>query len=103
MLAVTISMIPVLYTAVGDRSAYYIGRTLWFGLICLYSLGMNVVQVHWINLHEEFKCHGNITYPCFVECFEQLFSISIIEMLLLLLYLHSLVLSHGILHGSDSA
>lgn len=73
-------MIPVLYTAVGDRSAYYIGRTLWFGLICLYSLGMNVVQVHWINLHEEFKCHGNITYPCFVECFEQLFSISIIGM-----------------------
>lgn len=73
-------MIPVLYTVVGDRSAYYIGRTLWFGLICLYSLVMNVVQVRWINLHEEFKCHGNITYPCFVECFEQLFSIPIIGM-----------------------
>lgn len=80
MFAVVIAMIPVLYTVVGDRSAYYIGRTLWFGLICLYSLVMNVVQVHWINLHEEFKCHGNITYTCFVECFEQLFSIPIIEM-----------------------
>lgn len=73
-------MIPVLYTVVGDKSTYYIGRTLWFSLICLYSLAMNVVQVHWINLREEFKCHGNITYPCFVECFEQLFSIPIIGM-----------------------
>ncbi|KAL6088567.1 hypothetical protein STEG23_030561 [Scotinomys teguina] len=79
-LAVTIAMIPVLYTVAGDRSGHYIGRTLWFGLICLYSIVMYVVQVSWDNIHEEFTCHGNITTPCLVECYEQLFSIPITGM-----------------------
>lgn len=73
-------MIPVLYTAAGDKSGYYIGRTLWFGLIHLYSLVMYVVQVHWNKNHEDFNCHGNITRSCRVECFEELFSIPITGM-----------------------
>ncbi|EGW09373.1 hypothetical protein I79_006565 [Cricetulus griseus] len=73
-------MIPVLYTVAGDKSGYYIGRTLWFGLIYLYSIVMYVVQLPWNKIHEEFDCHGNISRCCVVECFEQLFSIPITGM-----------------------
>nr|XP_015859972.1 uncharacterized protein LOC107402338 [Peromyscus maniculatus bairdii]XP_042129907.1 uncharacterized protein LOC107402338 [Peromyscus maniculatus bairdii]XP_042129908.1 uncharacterized protein LOC107402338 [Peromyscus maniculatus bairdii] len=80
MVALTIAVIPVLHTAAGDQSGYYIGRTLWFGLICLYSLVIYVVQVPWHKIREEFNCLGNSTYPCLVECYEQLFSIPITGM-----------------------
>lgn len=79
-IVVTIAMLPVLYTVAREKSGYYIGRILWLGLSYIYSILICVVQLPWNNIHEEFNCHGNITYLCLVECFEQLFSIPITGM-----------------------
>jgi hypothetical protein len=72
--AAVAGLIPVLHTVAGDKSGYYIGRQLWFGLIAMYGVVVYVVRMPWTQIHEDFRCHGNITYPCLIECFEKSFS-----------------------------
>ncbi|XP_012603223.1 uncharacterized protein LOC105861877 isoform X1 [Microcebus murinus] len=72
--AAVAGLIPVLHSVAGDKSGYYIGRQLWFGLIALYGVVVYVVRMPWAHIHEDFWCHGNITYPCLIECFEKNFS-----------------------------
>uniref|UniRef100_H0Y1X6 Connexin N-terminal domain-containing protein n=1 Tax=Otolemur garnettii TaxID=30611 RepID=H0Y1X6_OTOGA len=71
--AAVAGLIPVLHSLAGDKSSYYIGRQLWFGLIALYGVVVYVVRMPWAQIHEDFWCHGNITYPCLIECFEKSF------------------------------
>ncbi|KAG3292703.1 hypothetical protein H1C71_014038 [Ictidomys tridecemlineatus] len=68
--AVVAGLIPVLHSVAGDKSGYYIGRQLWFGLIAMYGVVVYVVHMPWVHVYEDFWCHGNITYPCLMECFE---------------------------------
>ncbi|XP_069862230.1 gap junction beta-4 protein-like [Dipodomys merriami] len=72
--AAVAGLIPVLHSVAGDKSGYYIGRQLWFGLIGMYGVVVYVVRMPWAHVHEDFWCHGNITYPCRIECFERSFS-----------------------------
>lgn len=67
-------LIPVLHSVAGDKSGYYIGRQLWFGFIAVYGVVVYVVRMPWSPIHEDFWCHGNITSPCLIECFENRFS-----------------------------
>lgn len=78
--ALVIGVIPVLYSAASEKSGHNTGRTMWLGLISLYSIVLYVVRIPWQQIYDDFSCHGNITYPCLMECFEQLFTISIPEM-----------------------
>lgn len=78
--ALIIGVIPVLYSAASDKSGDNTGRTLWLGLIAVYGIVLYVVRIPWQQIYDDFYCHGNITYPCLMECFEQLFTISISEM-----------------------
>ncbi|XP_036036707.1 uncharacterized protein LOC118579510 [Onychomys torridus] len=78
--ALMIGVIPVLYSAASDKSGYYAGRTLWLGLTSVYSLVVYVVRMPWYHIYEDFKCHGNIPYPCLMECFEQMFAIPVSEL-----------------------
>lgn len=75
-----IGVIPVLYSMASDKSGYYTGRTLWLGLISVYSMVVYMVRLPWYHLYDDFKCHESIAYPCLTECFEQVFSIPITEM-----------------------
>ncbi|XP_023404748.1 uncharacterized protein LOC111750858 [Loxodonta africana] len=72
--AAVAGLIPVFHSVVGDKSGYYIGRQLWFGFIAVYGVVVYVVRMPWALLHEDFYCHGNITKPCLIECFEKRFS-----------------------------
>nr|XP_054361865.1 uncharacterized protein LOC129045592 [Mirounga angustirostris] len=66
--------IPVLHSVAGDKSGYYIRRQLWIGFTALYGMVVYVVCMPWASIHEDFWCHGNITDPCLIECFEKHFS-----------------------------
>ncbi|XP_036107859.1 uncharacterized protein LOC118624035 [Molossus molossus] len=72
--AAVAGLIPVLHSVAGDKSGYYIGRQLWFGFIAVYGVVVYVVRMPWASIQEDFWCHGNITYPCLIECFEKSFS-----------------------------
>ncbi|KAM4819803.1 uncharacterized protein RHO17_002937 isoform 2-T2 [Thomomys bottae] len=72
--AAVAGLIPVLHSVAGDKSGHYIGRQLWFGLIAMYGVVVYVVRMPWAQVYEDFWCHGNITYPCRIECFERIFS-----------------------------
>ncbi|XP_058138328.1 uncharacterized protein [Dasypus novemcinctus] len=72
--AAVAGLIPVFHSVAGDKSSYYIGRQLWFGFIAVYGVVVYVVRIPWALIHKDFWCHGNITYPCLVECFEKRFS-----------------------------
>ena len=72
--AAVAGLIPVLHSVAGDKSGYYIGRQLWFGFIAVYGVVVYVVRMPWASIHEDFWCHGNITNPCLIECFEKRFS-----------------------------
>lgn len=72
--AAVAGLIPVLHSVAGDKSGYYIGRQLWFGFTAVYGVVVYVVRMPWSSIHEDFWCHGNITYPCLIECFEKSFS-----------------------------
>lgn len=64
---------------------------------------MYVAQWPW-HSYEDVKCQGNITYPCPMECFKQLFTIPILEMWCYFYFIFiSSIIPHGILHGSDLA
>nr|XP_040137893.1 uncharacterized protein LOC120888650 [Ictidomys tridecemlineatus] len=62
--AVVAGLIPVLYSVAADKSGYYIGRQLWFGLMAMYGVVVYVVNLPWIHIRKDFWCHGNITYSC---------------------------------------
>ncbi|EPY84140.1 hypothetical protein Cadr_000029467 [Camelus dromedarius] len=72
--AAVAGLIPVLHSVAGDKSSYYVGRQLWFGFIAVYGVVVYVVRMPWADLHQDFWCHGSITYPCLIECFESSFS-----------------------------
>ncbi|OBS82443.1 hypothetical protein A6R68_23568, partial [Neotoma lepida] len=78
--ALMIGVIPVLYSTASDKSVYYVGRTLWLGLMSVYSIVVYVVRMPWYHIYEDFKCHENIPYSCLMECFEQTFTIPVSEM-----------------------
>nr|XP_025707567.1 uncharacterized protein LOC112808621 [Callorhinus ursinus] len=72
--AAVAGLIPVLHSVASDKSGYYIGRQLWFGFIAAYGVVVYMVRIPWASVHEDFWCHGNITDPCLIECFEKHFS-----------------------------
>ncbi|XP_028910302.1 uncharacterized protein LOC114807831 [Ornithorhynchus anatinus] len=68
--AAVAGLIPVVHSVAGDKTSYYIGRQMWFGFTGLYGLVVYVVRLPWALLHQDFWCHGNISTPCLVQCFE---------------------------------
>ncbi|VTJ68091.1 Hypothetical predicted protein [Marmota monax] len=76
--AVVAGLIPVLYSVAADKSGYYIGRQLWFGLMAMYGVVVYVVNLPWTHIRKDFWCHGNITYSCVIECFETSFSEAVV-------------------------
>ncbi|KAM4819681.1 uncharacterized protein RHO17_002838 [Thomomys bottae] len=58
-----------------DPTNFYMGRTLWFGVIVIYASVVYIVQFSWIRMQQDFQCHQDISEACVAECFESHFTV----------------------------
>nr|XP_012615862.1 uncharacterized protein LOC105868985 [Microcebus murinus] len=65
---------PAILKMSRDPTTLYTGRAMWVSVTFLYVSVVYVVQISWLDMAEDFQCHGNISDACLAECYESHFT-----------------------------